>query len=104
MEYEVLYTKQANEDLEEIYNYISHVLYNIIAAKKLIKEIFDSIDLLATFPKSHKMCEEPLFAKKDIRFLIVNIFMVFYSIKEAHKKVVIYRVIYCRRDISKIKL
>ena len=37
MEYEVLYTKEANEDLEEIYNYISLVLYNIKAAKNLVK-------------------------------------------------------------------
>ena len=104
MEYEVLYTKAANEDLEEIYNYISLVLYNIKAAKNLINEIFDSIDLLATFPKAHKLCEEPRFAKKNIRFLMVNNFKVFYLLKEETKKVVIYRVIYCKRDISKIKL
>jgi len=104
MEYKVLYTKEANEDLEEICNYISLVLYNIKAAKKLIKEIFDSIDLLRTFPKAHKLCEESRFAKRDIRLLIVNNFKVFYSVKDETEKVVIYRVIYCKRDISKIKL
>ena len=50
--YQVIIETYAKQDIISIYNYISNTLLNKNAAIKLLNNIINSFDMIATFPKS----------------------------------------------------
>ena len=55
MSWQVLYTKRANEDLQNIYRYIAEELKVPDTAQKLTVKIMDKIDTLNEMPKRNPL-------------------------------------------------
>lgn len=88
------FTSKANEDLEQIYSYISAKLFAEIAADKLLERIEGSIMRLKDFPYSCSfVLDEPL-KNRGYRRLIVDNYIVFYLVNELDKQVVVMRILY----------
>lgn len=100
--YEIFFTDIAKEELEEIYEYISEHLLEVGAANKLMDEIEQSILRLEQNPYS---CVEVHIKPHNnvYRKLVIDNYIALYEIEETYKQVVIYRVVYGKRDYLKME-
>jgi len=92
--YGLKFTSIAEEDLDEIYGYISTKLFAEMAAANLMDKIENAIKRLARFPFSCSLASDKLLKNKGYRKLIVDNYIVFYLLNEAEKQVIIMRVLY----------
>lgn len=100
--YEIVFTDTAKEELEEIYEYISVHLLEVGAANRLMDKIEQSILRLEQNPYScvevHIKPHNSLYRK-----LVIENYIVLYEVEETYKQVVIYRVVYGKRDYLKME-
>lgn len=102
--YEVKITRQAQEQMAEIVDYISNELFGPEAASNLLDKMENSIMSLAEFPERFQLVEEEPWKTEEIHRLVVENFLVYYWINKPEKKVQITAVIYAKRDqIEQIK-
>ena len=92
--YVVKFAPKANEDMEEIFDYISGKLFAEIAAINLLEKIEESIMRLEEFPFSCSLVTDELIKNKGYRKLHVENFIVFYLVDETQRKVIVMRVLY----------
>lgn len=95
--YEIILTDTAKEELEEIYEYIANCLLEEKIAYKLMNKIEQHILRLEQNPYS---CVEIHIKPHNeaYRKLVIDNYIVLYNIEEKYKQVVVYRVIYEKKD------
>ncbi|MBQ8508820.1 MAG: type II toxin-antitoxin system RelE/ParE family toxin [Clostridia bacterium] len=86
----------------DIARYIQTELDNPLAAKKLIEKIMDAIDGLSEFPFAYPVYPSTRKLKNEYRKRTVDNYIVFYYIDKDKMTVKISRVIYAKRDITKL--
>jgi toxin ParE1/3/4 len=96
--YNLQFTKPAEQDLVDSLHYISDVLKTPIAAKNLLSDIEQQLKVLETLPISCPLDHDEYLARKGIRLLMVNNYLIFYVFKESEEIVSIIRLLYARRD------
>ncbi len=79
--YKLDWTDLAFEALEEIHDFIIQQAQSEIPAKKVVKKIFKSAEILKTNPLSFQ--EEPFLKEKGLsaRYLVVGMYKIIYVIK-----------------------
>lgn len=92
----VQYKPQAIDDIKELHDYISSVLKNPAAAKKLTTAILHSVSQLKTNPLLGAELRGKFDIDTDIRFIIVSKQLIFYRVQ--NDIITIIRVIDGRRD------
>ena len=100
--YLVSYTDEALQDLLDIYDYISVELKSPGIASAQVKRIRDEVRSLSTFPKRYKTVEWEPWAKREMRQLPVDNFIVFYAVGNDTLAVQVVRIFYGKRDIPNI--
>ena len=96
--YEVKITQQAQEQMEEIVDYVSRELFAPEAAKSLLNKLENTIMSLSVFPEKHKLTDEEPWRSDGIRKVSVSNFLVYYWINKVESRVYVTAVIYDRRD------
>lgn len=96
--YRVKITKQAQEQMIEIVDYISKELCSPDAALNLLSKLENAINALSEFPERNKLIDEEPWHSEGIRKIVVNNFLIYYWIDTLALKVQITAVIYMRRD------
>ena len=98
MEYKLLITKEAENDIDEIVAYIVNVLKNPIAAENLLTKIESCFDTIKFNPHAFPLCTDKRLRESGYRKITVNNYIVFYRIYDDQDTVYIMRVIYGRRE------
>lgn len=98
--YNLHYLPIAKNDMTEIAYYVSKVLSNPNAAKRLTNELIKSGERLAKFPYSNPVYMPIRPLKHEYRKMIVSHYIIFYWVNEQEKLVTIARVIYAKRDYT----
>ena len=94
--YEIVLTDIAQEELEEVYEYIFKNLYNELSADSLMDKMEKAIFSLEQNP--YKYPEVHIRQRNEVyRKLVVDNYIVLYEVDEEYKQVVVYRVIYGKR-------
>ena len=75
---EIVWTNPALNDLNNIAEYIA--VSNLVAAKKLVKEVFAKVDILEEYPKSGKSVSE--LPSLNYRELYVKPCRIFYKFED----------------------
>lgn len=96
--YDIQITKPAEKDLYEIGAYISKELLERKTAKKVISKIAKGINSLEDMPLRNALVADERLSCRGIRKIIVDNYIVFYSVTEESKTVTIIRILYGRRD------
>ena len=96
----IIYSKDAISDLEEIGDYIADTLKNPIAALNTVSKIQDAVDKLADFPRMGAPLSSIVEMETDYRFLVCGSYIAFYRTEE--NTVYIDRLMYGRRDYISI--
>ena len=106
--YEVRVTKQAQEQMSEIFDYICEELFARDAAIVLLNKMEKQILALEESPKRYPLVDKDPFRTEGIRKVIVNKFLVYFWIDEVNRVVQVTAVIYEKRDqvkqLKKMKL
>ncbi len=100
MKNSIHYSPEAQNDLDEIWEYITFELRSPQAAQNTINKIMDTIDELENFSEIGALLSSVTDIESDYRFLTSGNYMVFYR---AHgQDVYIDRVLLGRRDYLRI--
>ena len=96
---EIVFAPRAQQDLDEIWDYIATELDNRAAAANTVDSILSRIDLLKTFPESGTPLSSIYPIKTDYRFVVCGNYLAFYRY---HSRVYIDRILYAKRNYLKI--
>ena len=97
-EYEIEITAGAKRDLREVHAYISSTLKEPNVADELLDKIETKILALKSMPFRHAIERDEQLKLRNLRKLIVDSYLVFYTINEKTETVFVVRVLYARRD------
>lgn len=98
MEYRVKLTAQFLEEFEEIINYISSQLKNIDASNGLMEKVMNNILLLENSPRMCTGIEKTDRTERQYRRMIINNYVILYTIDELEKRVYIVHIYYSGRN------
>lgn len=102
MEYKLLITKDAENDINEIISYIVNELKNPIAAGNVLSETEKSYKVLIAAPAAFPLCIDRRLRSGGYRKIPVKNYIIFFRVDEDRKTVYIMRVIYGRREYIKL--
>ena len=100
--YKLEYLPVALHDMSEISEYISKELKNPQAAVKLAEKFIESAEALRNFPYVNQVYQPIRPLKHEYRKVIVDHYLMFYTVDEESKTITIMRVIYARRKYEDI--
>ena len=92
MSFQVFLTDKANDQLNNIVNYIAGETQNIDIALNYLKKIEQSILELSEFPYIGVKPRYSILKKQGYRVLIIDKLLVFYKVKESSESVIIYAI------------
>lgn len=98
MKYKLLITKQAEDDLAGILQYISKELSSPKAASDFLDNVLKCYDNVTNNPLMYALCDNDKFKNKKYRKIIIKNYIMFYRVDEENHIVYIMRFIYGRRD------
>lgn len=97
-QYKVEITKEALQDMEDMYNYIALELLSPENAMGQYNRIADEILTLDTFPQRYRIMDSESEKQMELRRMIVDNYSVFYTIRA--DKVIVTDVLYTASDIE----
>lgn len=100
--YSYRFTKKAEQDLDEILDYISVDLVNPAAAQNLGRKIFEKIDMIRMFSDSGAPVDNEFLADKTVRKLSVDNYVIYYKTYYEEKAISIIRIVYGKRNLDEI--
>lgn len=96
--YNIEITEPAETDLFEIGNYIAKELLEPEIAKKIISKIAKEIFTLEEMPLRNGLVSDKRLSNKGIRKLIIDNYIIFYTVNEEMRVITIIRILYVKRD------
>jgi toxin ParE1/3/4 len=99
MNWKVVYTEQAEQDLRGIYEYIAFSLLEPEIAARQAGRIQGAIDTLVRMPMRHRTVEFEPWRSKGLRVMQTDNYLAFYLPMELQETVAIVRILYGGRNI-----
>ena len=96
--YTVKLTRQAEEQLREIVDYIRFTLQAPNTASKMLDALAEEIYSLDQFPYRAPLTEEEPWHSQGVHRIAVKNFLIYFWVDEAQKNVQVTGIIYGRRD------
>ena len=75
-------------------DYIEFILKKPQSTDNLLDAVTKQIGTLSEFPQKFRIVDDPVLASWEIRFVIINNFLAFYTINEEKQTVIIVRFLY----------
>lgn len=98
MKYDIVVTNPAQDDLEEILNYISVDLSAPKSAFEMLNKIESIFENLSINPLMYPLCNIDNLKAKNYRKAVINNYLMFYRVDDKNETIYIMRFIYGRRD------
>ena len=100
MNYKVIVSDQAEQDLNNIYSYIYNELKSKASAERVASQLHRAMVELSMMPKRFRVYPlEPWFSR-GIRSVPVGNYMLFFLVKDVNAEVWITRIVYGKRDMT----
>ena len=80
MSYQLHITSTAEHDIMRAVDYIEFTLKNPQVADNLLDAVTKQIGTLSDFPQKFRLVDDPVLASWEIRFVIINNYLAFYTI------------------------
>lgn len=94
MIYQLHITSTAEHDIMRAVDYIEFTLKNPQVADNLLDAVTKQIGTLSDFPQKFRLVDDPVLASWEIRFVIINNYLAFYTIDEEKQTVIVVRFLY----------
>ena len=102
MSYIIHITATAERDILRAADYIEFTLKNPTAADHLLDAATEQINSLADMPEKFCLVDDPVLASWEIRFIIVNNYLAFYTIDKEKQMVIVIRFLYQKSNWNSI--
>ena len=102
MSYQIHITSTAEHDIIHAVDYIEFTLKNPQAADNLLDVVTKQIGTFSDFPQKSRLVDDPFLASWEIRFVIINNYLAFYTIDEEKQTVIIVRFLYQKSNWTSI--
>ncbi len=99
--YKLVVTKLAEDDLEEIVEYISVDLANPSAATEFLNDVVKCYDYLKSNPYIYAISDDRRLAKEGYRKALVKNYILVFKTDEETKTTTVYRFFYAARNYYK---
>ena len=96
MKYKVNFQSRAKEDLFHIFEYIHSTLHESQTALNTYHYLQKEMNTLSEFPKRFHIIDEEPFKSKEIRFMLIKKYIVFYLVEDDTGIVQILRITHSR--------
>jgi len=100
MAFSVKYSKQAEDDFDEIICYISDELSNPPAAENFYGAVSEKLVLLRDNPYIYPLHHDETLQAVGYRFAAIGNYLLFYTVDKKSSTVNIVRIVYGRRELS----
>ena len=101
MDYEIVITKSAEEDLDAIVFYIVETLMNKTAATHLIEAIEVVYERIAQFPDMYVLSLDSRLAALGYHRVPIQNFIMLYKVNNKRKRIYISRIFYGKQEYEK---
>ena len=102
MDWHVEITEEAEQDMDEIYQYIAVSLQKSGIAWKQTERIRDKIAKLSYMPERNSIVQYEPWKSREVRRVNIDNFAAFYMLDSKSATVSVIRILYARRDLSSI--
>lgn len=102
MSYIIHITRTAERDIMRAADYIEFNLKNPTAAEHLLDVATEQINSLADMPQKFRLVDDPVLASWEIRYVIVNNYLAFYTIDEEKQMVIVVRFLFQKSNWNAI--
>lgn len=102
MSYSIHITAAAERDILRAADYIEFTLKNPTATDRLLDAATKQINSLADMPEKFRLVDDPVLASWEIRFIIVNNYLAFYTIDKEKQLVIVVRFLYQKSNWNSI--
>ena len=102
MSYNIHITATTEKDIMSAADYIEYTLKNPTAADHLLDAVTEQINSLAFMPEKSSLVDDTVLASWGIRFIIVNNYLVFYTIDKEKQVVIVVRFLYQKSNWNAI--
>ena len=102
MNFRVLYTDTAKQDLREIAIYIAEQSKEKETAKRFVNELREKTKVLETFPESGAVPNDRVLKIQGYRFLVHKDYLIFYHYNEQKKTSYILSIFHANRDYVRV--
>ena len=102
MNFRVLFTDTAKQDLREIAIYIAEQSKEKETAKRFVNELREKTKVLETFPESGAVPNDRVLKIQGYRFLVHKDYLIFYHYNEQKKTSYILSIFHAKRDYVRV--
>lgn len=102
MNYKLDITESFENDVSAVIDYISHKLYNLAAAERLLKNTQKIISEISENPFLYPVYHDETIAEKGYHYTVISKYLIFYLIDETNKIVHLSRFLYGSQNITDI--
>ena len=96
--YKIIFTDEFDEEIQQIYDYISKNLKEKEIADRFISKVYGRIEDLKIFPKMYMKIEKMDRLHNEYHRLVVNNYIVLYTVDELKQIVAISHIYYKRKN------
>ena len=96
--YKIIFTDEFDEEIQQIYDYISKNLKEKEIADRFISKVYGRIEDLKIFPKMYMKIEKMDRLHNEYHRIVVNNYIVLYTVDELNQKVIISHIYYKRKN------
>lgn len=100
MNFSIVMTPPAQDDLREIFKYIAFDLQSVQNAAGQIDRLEKAIASLNTMPERFRVFDKPTWRERNLRIMPVDNYLVFYIPSHDDCTVTVLRIMYGGRDID----
>ncbi len=102
MAYNLIVSKEAHEDIDDIVNYIAVELVKPAAAVTFLNEVEKSYHAVVKNPRMYSLCHDARLSSKGYRKIVIRNYLILYRVDDEAKAVYIVRIIYGGRNYAKL--
>ena len=101
MNFQVVLTKQAKNDLIRIYQYIAYDLQSPQTAEGQLSRLEKEIASLDVMPERYRVYDHEKWKDRNLRIMSVDHYLVFYIPSQEENTVTVMRIMYGGRDVDR---
>ena len=102
MQYKLVITGIAEQDLEDIAGYIANDLSSPKAAVTFLNDVDNCYENISLTPHMYPFCENERLKRKEYRKALIKNYIMFYRVDDKTKTIYVMRFIYGGRDYIKL--
>ena len=96
--YQIVVTQPARQDLQSALSYLTQELKNPQAARDLLDAVEKDVQSLSRMPERFPLVRDEALRREGIRFFPIKHYLLFYTVRRETNTVVIQRFLYGRRN------